>query len=670
MKTRLPRALIATVGFLLVSVQALAQVRERCGEPEAAPIALIDLDLESLLNVKVITASKFDQSMSRAPGIVSVVSHDELENFGGTTLQEILERVPGLSGTTAYFTDRSLIAARGDQTKINGGHLLILINGRPSREILEGGLVSDLLQAFPIRALDRIEVVKGPGSVLYGSNAFSAVVNLITLKPDRNGWSLDGLATPSSGFATAGQGAYRCGDLRLLGSAQYQRKADWDVTYRDPFLGPVPGAPDVPAVQQIAVPDRSTGGYLGANYRGLSLMSSFTESVTSGFVRGTVGESRWKRGFTDLGYGFKVRNGWDSNVNLTYTRNTFHISEFPSIARDSSEAILEWTNSLTPTPRDQITLGALYSYISGEELYYGAGSPITISNGTRSAGSWYAQMDHRLGDQVDLIGGIQANKIPKLDVDIVPRVGVIWNPSSHFTMKALYASAFRAPSINETHLDHPVLVGRTDLRPEKVNTLDLGVAYQAGGIQTMVTYFHSKQTHSIVIADLGGPRLQYVNLGEATFHGIEFEGKVYFSKQLFVTGSFMHQANRDGNGLQNITPIANTSAKAGVSYTAKSGLLVSLFDQYEGQVPGYDAALNPLPEAGHHLNSNLRYTVPRSAGRRTEISIVIHGDNLTNREVWLPDWGEITGDTIPVLRGRTIYFGVELSAGGSRRPGR
>jgi len=194
MKTRLPRALIATVGFLLVSVQALAQVRERCGEPEAAPIALIDLDLESLLNVKVITASKFDQSMSRAPGIVSVVSHDELENFGGTTLQEILERVPGLSGTTAYFTDRSLIAARGDQTKINGGHLLILINGRPSREILEGGLVSDLLQAFPIRALDRIEVVKGPGSVLYGSNAFSAVVNLITLKPDRNGWSLDGLA--------------------------------------------------------------------------------------------------------------------------------------------------------------------------------------------------------------------------------------------------------------------------------------------------------------------------------------------------------------------------------------------------------------------------------------------------------------------------------------------
>ena len=667
MNARPPRALVLTIGVCLVSVQAFAQIRERCGQTEVAPLALVDLDLESLLKVQVITASKFDQSVSHAPGIISVVNRDDLERFGGTTLQEILERVPGLSGTTAYFTDRSLIAVRGDQTKINGGHLLILINGRPSREILEGGLVSDLLRAFPIRALDRIEVVKGPGSVLYGSNAFSAVVNLITLKPDRNGWSLEGLSTPSSGFATAGQGAYRCGELSLLGSLRYQQKPDWNLSYRNPFPGPVPGAPNVPPVQYIAVPDRGTGGYLGANYRGLSLMSSFTDWQTSGFVRGTVGESRWKRGFADLGYDFKVGKGWNSNLNLTYTRNTFQISEFPSIARDSSEAILESTNSLTPTPRDQITFGALYSYIQGRELYYDAGSPITISNGRRSAGSWYAQMDHRLVHEVDLIGGLQANKIPNLDIDIVPRVGVIWNPSSHFNVKALYAGAFRAPSINETLLNHPVLVGNPDLVPEKVNTLDLGVTYQRGGIQTMVTYFHSKQTHSIVIADMGGPRLQYVNLGEATFHGVEFEGKVYFSKQLFVSGSFMHQANVDGNGRHNITPIANMSGKAGVSYSARSGLLVSLFDRYEGKVPGYASAMNPLPEAGHLLNSNLKYRVPWSKDRRTEISIVVHGDNLANREVWLPAWGEITGDTIPVLRGRTIYFGVELSAGGSRR---
>jgi outer membrane receptor protein involved in Fe transport len=112
--------------------------------------------------------------------------------LGGTTLREVLERVPGLAASTAYFSDRSIVAARGDQTKINGGHVLFLINGRPTREVLEGGVVSDLLESFPISVLERIEVIKGPGSVLYGSNAFSAVVNLITRKADTNGFSIGG----------------------------------------------------------------------------------------------------------------------------------------------------------------------------------------------------------------------------------------------------------------------------------------------------------------------------------------------------------------------------------------------------------------------------------------------------------------------------------------------
>jgi outer membrane receptor protein involved in Fe transport len=664
MKGRRTGTLVA-IGVFLVAVEVSAQTSVRCVPPEGSGPGLFDMDLESLLNVKVITASKFSESVSEAPGMISVVSSDELKRFGGTNLQEVLERVPGLSWTTAYFTDRSLVAARGDQTKINGGHLLILINGRPSREILEGGLVSDLLQAFPIAALERIEVIKGPGSVLYGSNAFSAVINLITRKPDRSGWSFQGLPTSSSALASSGQASYRCGELSVLGSGQLQRKADWDVSYRNPFPGPVPGAPIVPAVQQIAIPNRGAGGYLGANYRGLSAMSSFTEFQTSGFVRGTVGESHWKREFADLGYGVHPRKGWDSNLNLTYTRNTFHIAAFPSISRNSSETVLEWANSLKPTQRDQVTLGTLYSYSQGRELYFGAVDPITISNGSRSAGAWYAQMDHRLVKSAKLIGGVQANKIENMDVDVVPRAGVIWNPSKHLDVKALYAGAFRAPSINETHLDHPVLVGNPDLQPEKVATLDLGVAYRGSRVQVGVSYFHSKQTDSLVIFNTGRPRLEYTNIGEATFRGIEFEGKAYLAKDLFLDGSLLHQTNEDDNGRQNITPIANTSVKAGIGYETKRGLLVSLFDRYEGGIPGYASAANPAPQGGHLLNTHLSYRLPTRTPNGTVVSLVVHGDNIGNRQVWLPDWGEITGDTIPALRGRTMYFGVQVASTGS-----
>ena len=58
--------------------------------------------------------------------------------------------MPGLALTTAFFTDRSMVASRGDQTAINSGHILYLINGRPTREVLEGGIFSDLLESFPV----------------------------------------------------------------------------------------------------------------------------------------------------------------------------------------------------------------------------------------------------------------------------------------------------------------------------------------------------------------------------------------------------------------------------------------------------------------------------------------------------------------------------------------
>jgi outer membrane receptor for ferrienterochelin and colicin len=140
------------------------------------------MDIDSLLNTKVTTASKFSEKISDAAGVVSVVTQDELQRFGGTTLLEVLERVAGLNVSSTFLGDRSLIAVRGDQTRANAGHILILINGRPVREILEGGVSSDILESFPIDTLERIEVVKGPGSVLYGSDAFSGVINLITKK--------------------------------------------------------------------------------------------------------------------------------------------------------------------------------------------------------------------------------------------------------------------------------------------------------------------------------------------------------------------------------------------------------------------------------------------------------------------------------------------------------
>ena len=664
MKTTRRLALVAVNAVLVVcATAAAASAQSRCAPRQVTPADLRALDLESLLNVRVITASKFSESQSDAPAIVSVVSRDELRRFGGTTLREVLERVPGVASSTAYFTDRSMVAARGDQTKINGGHVLFLINGRPTREVLEGGLVSDLLESFPINVLERIEVIKGPGSVLYGSNAFSAVVNLITLEEEANGFSFGGAPGTAGARQVSGEGTYSCGDLRIVGGAQLHQRPDWNTSYwfnnpDDPF------AAGVPTVQDATIRDRSRGGFAGITYKGLAATTSFTEWRNAAFVRGTVGESRWRRGFADVGYGFDATTRWKMNLNATYTRNLFAIEEFPFIARDSSEMLFEWTNFVNPTSRDQVTFGVLRNQVLGHETYYGLGFPINISDGRRSGYAGYAQLDHRLVDTVKLIGGFQANKIGSLALDVVPRGGIIWSPATRWNVKALYGQAFRAPSINETTLNHPGLKGDINLQPENVATFDVELSYHGDRIQGSANYFHSQHTDSIVI-DASEQVWRYVNSGEATFQGVEFDGKYYVNRNLYVLGSLLHQSNHDGDGATNITPVPNTSAKGGISFQNERGITASVFDNYQGSLNGFSSILNPQPASRHLVSAHARLDVAAlfKASQTAGVALVINMDNLTNDQVWLPDWGSNTGDTIPAGRGRTVYVGVEMSVG-------
>ena len=646
--------------MLLISPLLFAQEPPQTPDKEDSA-KLLSLDLESLFNVKVTTASKFSESLSDAPGVMSVISRDELKRFGAVTLREILERVPGLTGTSAYFTDRSMVAARGDQTKIDGGHILILINGRPTREVLEGGIISDLLEAFPVSVLDRIEVIKGPGSVLYGSNAFSAVVNLITQKSTSNGLILSGAGGNEGALSTSGQAMLTHGAFNAIGAVQVHREPDWSTSYRFPFVDPFGPPQGTTAVQNIRLRNHSAGSYASASYKNLTLMSSFTEFHGGTFVRGAVGENRWRRGFGDIGYAFKVSNHWDSSINLTYTRTTLDVPDYPYIGRDSNEITAEWTNALSISLKDRLTFGTLYNHISGQETYFGISPSIPISVGTRSGGALYGQLDHQLLPEVKLIGGFQANKVGSIDLNVVPRAGVIWNPSTHVNVKVLYSKAFRAPSINETRLNHPSLAGNPDLRPEQVGTFDIGTTYQGRRVRAGVNYFRSRQTDSIVI-DFSTPRWVYANLGVATFQGVEFEGKYYFSKHFLLEGSTLYQANEDGNGKKNITPVANFGAKAGVSYESQDGFIVSLFDNYQGHLD-YPATVNPQPGAYHLMNLHARWDLSKFTSKfeKGKVALFVHGDNLINKQVWMPDLGGNSGDSIAVNRGRTVYFGVEVA---------
>jgi outer membrane receptor protein involved in Fe transport len=622
------------------------------------------MDLESLMNVEVTTASRFEDKITTAPAIMSVVTSDELRRFGGITLAEVLDRVPGLTRTSQYFTDRSLIAARGDQTKTAGGHILFLINGRPTREVMEGGIISDLLESFPIQALERIEIIKGPGSVLYGSNAFSAVINLITRKAEGNQATVTALGGAGGALSSSLFATWKRGDLSVVAASQIHDAPDWPITYHvPPAEQDLSFAPHVPAVQNVDVVDRGSGSFLGANYKDFSFESAFTEWQSTAFVQGTVGETRMTRAFGNLGYDHKVTANWDMNFNLTYTRTTFSEVQYPSALRDSNEFIAEWTNLITLSSRDRLTAGALFNRIAGEEDFTGT-SPYTVSaEGSRPGGAFYAQIDHQLFDDVKLVGGFQTNKIGDLALDTVPRGGLTWTPSSWAGFKVLYGQAFRAPALDELLLNRPGIVGNPNLLPEKVGTFDVGFTAQWNRIQAGVDYFHSKQTDSIV--SVTGTPSRYMNLGELTFDGFELEGKYYLRKNFFLQGSLLYQTNVSGTGASNVTPIPTTGYKAGVSYEGRHGLRVGVFDISDGPISGYANSVNPVQGWHNIIDGQLRYDLskylPFSVKRG--VAFVAHVNNLLNTPVWLPGWGFNSVDTIPVQQGRVVYAGFEFSTG-------
>jgi outer membrane receptor for ferrienterochelin and colicins len=646
---------------LCLSMNLLAQ--ESTQEPVKDSTSLLNMSLEELLNASVITVSKSAEKQSDAPGIISVITGDDLERFGGTTLKDILERVPGLISTCTFFADPTLISARGDQIKNTSSHVLMLINGRPARETQDGGINSEMYNAFPVDVIERIEVIKGPGSVLYGSDAFSAVVNIITKKAEGTNVSVSGTGTADGGYGSSGIATIKLGELGIVAGGRYLKK-DWDASYET-----TDQMTQQDTTTTLNAPDKSTGGYLGIKYKGLNLMSSYNKWETKP-VNGGSGEGYWEKLFTNLGYSAIMNPIWSMDINAGYTQTTDDIS----IAKKTSYNILaEWTNFVTISDKSKLVIGGLFNRVHGKETSsmastgggLGGGGQTSseesvIANGNKNNFAFYAQVDYRLLDNLKLIGGAQANKAENIDLNIVPRAGVIWYPVPRLNVKALYSSAFRAPSISELTLNSDGIKGSSGLTPEKVATIDIGLSYQGEKAQVGVNVFRSKMTDIISVVNQ-----LYTNNASIIFRGIEFSGAYYLNRSLYLNASLIYQEN-ENDTVKNVSYIANFGAKAGISYVWNKGIPISLFNIYQGKMA--DKYAGNLDDNGNklaydllHLHSQYNINTLLGFRFRPEIFLFFDVDNLLDQKYYAFSSGNSSSTAIPRTPGMEIFFGLNAT---------
>ncbi len=139
--------------------------------------SLFKLSLEELLAVKVVSASKLIQESSQAPSVISVFDDSQIEQYDWNTINDVLYRMPGFGPSQDY--DRPTVATRGNIDSWSNNHILHLIDGIPFNDNLYGSAYTWLMPLFTTNTL---EVIRGPGSALYGSNATNGVVQMNTYK--------------------------------------------------------------------------------------------------------------------------------------------------------------------------------------------------------------------------------------------------------------------------------------------------------------------------------------------------------------------------------------------------------------------------------------------------------------------------------------------------------
>jgi len=276
---------------------------------------------------------------------------------------------------------------------------------------------------------------------------------------------------------------------------------------------------------------------------------------------------------------------------------------------------------------------------------------------------------------VDTLG-----KVDNFKADFNPRAGLIFYPLEHINVKALYSTAYRAPSLDELYLDFFTMSGKMvphndtewiypghtyNLDPEKVYTYDFGINYQDDKVRFGINGFYSKMKNLITQAQ--GTMMVGVwdNLGEVTVSGLECEGTYYLTRNLLFEGSFLFQQTKNlKSSEENITPLPNFSVKGGLSYRSDFGLTLSAFNTFEpAPDQKYWSSLNKTTKNFNMTNVHCSYDMNKLFGlsKAKELSLVLNIDDLLGTEVWLPAWGMIYGSTIPYVQGRTIYGGFKVA---------
>jgi outer membrane receptor protein involved in Fe transport len=615
-------------------------------------INLFDLSLEELSLVSITVASKRQETIQDAPSIVNVITAEDIRNYGGNNLADLLRRLPSVYDAGGSGTPNTNFNVRGQSSSNINKHILILLNGRPMHDPILAGWNHTIYQGFPLDAIERLEFIRGPGSVLYGSGAFSAVINIITKKSDKE-------------FETSVAVTGGTNETRFLELTGGKKKGDFSI-FGAAKIGEtdsVKGFSDRAGTFSTQPLDQDNySGFIELEYKGFKLNAfhSKQDGNKPNFpLVFPLIDIEDERTTVDAGYTHDFNSQWQAVANITYAE-----SQNDSIVnKQKGRSFLLEGNIKGALFDDKVH--ALFG-VTNENLLYESNS----SSGKKTERGFYSQLDYKPLDWLKLLGGVQLNDPGSGSFDPSYRAGVIVNINKNWGTKLLYSEAFRSPSLGETALTSAGINPPTGLEPEEIATYDAQIFYKSSKIDAALTFFHSKQTKSIRF--LRDPNdatsFKFQNFGETNFDGFELEGTYKANSHWDFEGSVSYQINEQ-NGVENTQLVPNWQAKLGVIYINQRGLRLGVFHTYTSDPTSAEEitttvpVVNPGGEPHHYLSANLDVTLNDTFDYFRyfpETTFSVYGSDLLESDnFFTPDVNNGV-NTIPIGPGRSVFAKLKV----------
>lgn len=562
--------------------------------------------------VSIATGTK--QLLRKAPSTATVITAEDIAVIGATTLSEALETVPGMhvSRSRLQSSYTPTYGMRGILTD-SAPHVLMMVNGVPRTSVYLG-TPDEQRGELPVENIARIEVIRGPGSAVYGADAFAGTINIITKTASEiNGSSFGVRAGSFKSWDTWLQHGSKQGELEIaaylkIGATDGQRR-----TVRADAQSSIDATASL-APGSVSLGHDAIDGQLDLAYGKFRLRAGYALLNDGGTGAGIaaaldpVGRIRSERISGDLSWS---DTNFGRDLSLTLQAAYMHLANevtTPLLVFPRGAFFGTFPNGMIGAPEKwerqvRFSAASVYSGFADHRLRFGIGHdemeiyktremknftltpvptlrPLSLATGLdlflaphkRHLDYVYLQDEWSFARDWTLTGGVRHDRYSDFGGTTNPRLALVWEARQDITAKLMYGSAFRAPSFIEQYATgNPNALGNPSLMPEKITTLEGVVTWQARhNLQTSLSLFQHKI--SDIIAQSG---TSYLNGGKQDGKGGEFEVVWDPSSSVRLSGNYAYQKNIDQTTRQDSGYAPHHHLYTRADWRFKPGWLVS-----------------------------------------------------------------------------------------------